>query len=103
MISISVNVADMRMETEGHAGFAPIGEDIVCAGVTTLLYTLQHNLSLLLYPDEYTADMREGHAYIEAHPPDQLREACRNIFMVIANGLFLMESNYGQYIQIEGE
>lgn len=103
MITVKVNVADMRLELEGHAEFAPMGEDMVCAAVSTLVYTLQHNLMLMLYPEDYTADIAEGHVYIEAHPPDQLREACRNIFMVIVNGLFLVEANFNQCIQIEGE
>ncbi len=30
----------LTLTVRGHAGYAPIGEDIVCAGVSTLVYTL---------------------------------------------------------------
>ena len=29
----------MRLEAAGHAGYAPAGQDIVCAGVTVMLLT----------------------------------------------------------------
>ena len=29
-----------RMEASGHAGYAPAGQDIVCAGASTLMQTL---------------------------------------------------------------
>ena len=30
----------MRLEAAGHAGYAPAGQDIVCAGVSTLMQAL---------------------------------------------------------------
>ena len=29
-----------RLEASGHAGYAPAGQDIVCAGASTLMQTL---------------------------------------------------------------
>ena len=103
MIQIRMDVEGMRLEIEGHAGYAPIGQDIVCAAVSTLTYTLAQNLALMLCADEYTADLENGHAYIEARPPETLAELCRGIFMTIANGYAMLEAQYGQYIQFEGE
>ena len=40
MISICYDSSVPMMRAEGHAGFAPFGEDIVCAGVSALLETL---------------------------------------------------------------
>ena len=30
----------LRLEASGHAGYAPAGQDIVCAGASTLMQTL---------------------------------------------------------------
>ena len=30
----------LRLEAAGHAGYAPAGQDIVCAGASTLMQTL---------------------------------------------------------------
>ena len=38
----------MRLEAVGHAGYAPAGQDIVCAGVSTLMQAL---VSLLAGPE----------------------------------------------------
>ena len=42
----------MRLEAAGHAGYAPAGQDIVCAGVSTLMQAL---VSLLAGEETPTA------------------------------------------------
>ena len=37
---IEVRIRPERMEISGHAGYAELGKDIVCAGVTALMQTL---------------------------------------------------------------
>ena len=102
MILIRMDVDAMLLEVDGHALAAPEGQDIVCAAASTLVYTLAHNLMLALKDDEYSLILTEGHAYIEAHPSDAQEEYIHHIFMTIANGLCLLESQYGQYIHFEG-
>ena len=103
MTQIRIDVEGMRLEIDGHAGYAPAGQDIVCAAVSTLTYTLVQNLALMLCADEYTADLEDGHARITACPPEASAELCRCIFMTIANGYAMLAAQYGQYIQFEGE
>lgn len=103
MISIRIDVEGMRLQIEGHAGYAPEGQDIICAGVSTLAYTLAQNLALTLDHSDYTAELDKGRAYIEARPPETSAEQCRGIFMTIANGLNMLAAQYDQYIQFEGE
>lgn len=103
MTSIRVDVDGMRLEIIGHAGYATKGQDIVCAAVSTLTYTLAQNLALMLCMDEYSAQFNEGYAYIEANPPETSAEQCRGIFMTIANGYAMLAAQYGQYIQFEGD
>ena len=40
----------MRLEAAGHAGYAPAGQDIVCAGVSTLMQALVSLLAMALGP-----------------------------------------------------
>lgn len=101
MISIRIDVDYMRLEINGHSGFGDEGRDIVCAGVSTLVYTLAQNLRMMLDEDEYEADIDTGHAYIEATPPSILAERCRDFFMFTANGFALLEAEYGQYVQMD--
>ena len=39
-----------RLEASGHAGYAPAGQDIVCAGASTLMQTLRDDDVLLVPP-----------------------------------------------------
>ena len=40
MIEIVYDRMRLRLTADGHAGFAEAGQDIVCAAVTILVYTL---------------------------------------------------------------
>lgn len=43
---IKVSVDENEISVSGHAGYAPTGSDIVCAGVTTLVQTLISSFEL---------------------------------------------------------
>jgi uncharacterized protein YsxB (DUF464 family) len=53
-----------RITIEGHAGYAPHGQDIVCAAVSTLVQAFYLSVKELTQ-DEITADMAAGKAVIE--------------------------------------
>ena len=101
MIRIHADVERMQLRVRGHAGYAPEGQDIVCAAVSALVYTLAQNLALTLCDEDYTAQLEDGDAYIEARPPAELADGCQRIFMVIVNGLNLLANQYGQYVWLE--
>lgn len=54
---IQIDVDSSQIVVEGHAGFAPPGQDIVCAGVSALTQTLIKALNVL--------DPKESAFYIE--------------------------------------
>lgn len=101
MLTVRIDAYNMRLDMEGHAGYAPIGQDIVCAAASTLAYTLAQNLALTLYDDEYEVNMDYGKARIYAFPPASLADRCRDIFMTIANGFVLLAAEYSQYIELK--
>lgn len=65
---IQAKITPSGVEVSGHAGYAPAGQDIVCAGVSTLVYTLA--LALDAHGQLQTAEMREGYTLIVANVTD---------------------------------
>lgn len=100
MTQIKIDVDGTRLEIQGHAGYAAIGQDIVCAAVSILTYTLAQNLRMLLDADEYSARIEDGCAQIYAYPRAEHAELCKDIYMVIANGYCLLAEEYGQYVTL---
>ena len=71
--------------------------------MSALVYTLAQNLALTLCDEDYSAQLEDGDAYIEARPPAELAVSCQRIFMVIVNGLNLLANQYDQYVWFEAE
>ena len=42
----TVTIENNRLSVVGHAGYGKVGYDIVCAGISTLVFTLEQNLKL---------------------------------------------------------
>lgn len=54
MIEVKYDIDRLRLSVNGHAGYAPNGSDIVCAGVSTLIYTLINSCDCDVYKDTIT-------------------------------------------------
>lgn len=61
---IEVKRTDSGITVKGHAGYAPHGQDVVCAAVSTLVQTLFVSVKELT-ADEIKADMAAGNAVIQ--------------------------------------
>lgn len=81
------------VECKGHAGFAEAGNDIVCAGISTLVQTLVAYLPEVT--DTFNARIDKGDVFITAKGRDAF--ICYKMMM---EGLRLMESGFPQYLQI---
>lgn len=87
-----------RLEITGHAGFAPRGEDLVCAAVSALVYGLagfarQLEKDGLALPSE-KSDIRPGQAVICLYPKAQARERSDGAFALAAEILALLGENF---------
>lgn len=51
MIEAVYDLKAQRLTVKGHAGYAEKGKDIVCAGVSTLVYMLIHSCDCEVYGD----------------------------------------------------
>ena len=89
-----------HLRIEGHAGSAPKGEDLVCAGVSALGFTL------LLAAGEYYADIvtDEDSGLMEVTlKPQNVEESayCFVVMNTIADGLELLAGQFPEFVSYE--
>lgn len=93
-IEVNINDDDWTMLCQGHAGFASLGNDIVCAAISTLTQTL---LNHLLDKDiECDYHIENGYLWIRSKGAESIK-----VLDVIMTGLRLVEVSYPQYLKIE--
>lgn len=89
---------------EGHSGFDEYGKDIVCAGVSTLVFTLVNSIH-----DEESAGrlkllrdiVRDGYVCLEIEPFDFAKERICAVADTCVNGLLMLAEHYPEYIKFE--
>lgn len=88
---------------KGHSGFAQQGEDIVCAGVSAVAYTVVGALAELAGINSYT----EKDGYMKCRIPvgveENLKPCIRIILETLVIGLKQIENEYREYVVIEEE
>lgn len=105
-----------RMEIRGHAGAAPAGQDLVCAGISTLAFAL---INAAMSCEEYGGHvMVQGDSSkkadtfgadaplirVECCPEEGAEDRCREMFRTIWCGLQTLEENYPEYLVLtEGD
>ncbi len=93
---ISISVFDDTIKIRGHAGYAPQGQDIVCAGVTALTQTLVESLETLT-GNEIKYDMSPGRVDIEIKDPDEDAQLLMDSFV----GVEMIADEFPEYIRVE--
>jgi len=92
------------MEAQGHAMTAPKGEDLICAGVTALVYTLAQSLQFLYEQDRLKerpkVQICEGYANIKAMPKKIAEGEVLMAFWVLQSGFYVLEHNYPKSISL---
>ena len=89
---------------EGHSGFGASGEDIVCAGISTISYTL---LNTLL--DEESAGniklirniVRDGYMCLEIECAQYAEQRLKGIIDTCIKGFFMLEESYPAYVSVK--
>ena len=91
-----------RLRINGHSGAARCGEDVVCASMTILGFTL---LAAALERDEYNLlyDIDEKTASMEfiCSPEEGAKDACRYLFDIIATGCEIVAGNEPDFVTFE--
>lgn len=85
---------------EGHAEYGELGKDIVCAGVSTLAYTLLASLESIPITPKFVR-MEKGNMDLELHVyPHPIRNHIDTIFNTVLIGLKQIESKYPENVKI---
>ena len=108
MIRIKTESEDgrYRIELEGHAGYAEEGRDIVCAGISTLYYTL---LNRMIDVQEQTLSANVSYngvpemekSYIEIEYEDYIKPEIRIIWDTMMLGFRMMAEQYSRWIKMK--
>lgn len=94
MTRVIFDRAGPELRCEGHAGAAPLGQDLVCAAESILLYTLLDYVGqreALMHPQVW---LSPGRARILCRPEKGQRRRCRELMEAIFRGFELLEQAY---------
>lgn len=83
----------------GHAGSAPIGEDLICAAASTLITALAETMAK--HQDKlsgYSVKLESGDAHVKVTPTEEFKETCDGAFEMALSGFELLSSLYPAYI-----
>lgn len=101
MVVIDYNRQFPRVTVKGHAGTAPAGQDLVCAAVSTLTYTLAENVAQLHRLGKVAEPeirLENGDAEISCVPSGAYKNIVRAFFEAVCIGFALLEEKYPDVI-----
>lgn len=91
---IRVKAGERRITVSGHAGYAPAGQDIVCAAVSALTYALAGYLEET--GQAARSDIRRGYADIEG------AKGCGAAFALVRCGMEQLAAAYPDCVEMTG-
>lgn len=103
MIRVSIDPQAMMFRLDGHAGYAPEGQDIVCAGASMLAAALFEYVLCKADDDDLGAcELQPGHAELDviSASPDVMLE-CRCAFHMAAMGFSLLAARYPEHVIVD--
>jgi uncharacterized protein YsxB (DUF464 family) len=94
---IDVTVSDGKITATGHSGYAPPGQDIVCAGVSVLVQNLVNSIEELT-EDKISYDIKPGMAdiYIGGNPSEKTKTLIDSFFI----GCAAIADAYPEHVKI---
>lgn len=96
MIEITIDKTNKIVDIRGHAGFAEAGKDVVCSAISTLFFTLIHNLQNNC--GKFKFDYGTSGAYIKLvkHDTDSV-----GAFRTVCSGFELVAHEYPDNVKIK--
>ena len=92
------------LDVTGHSGRAKHGEDIICAGASTLAYTVAQTMRFMyedgLLKKAPVFDMHSGDAHIEAEPIAEFHNEALHTFYVAQVGFNLLAHNFPKNVTL---
>lgn len=100
MITVIYDDKFLALSVDGHAGYAPKGQDIICSSVSILTLTLatyvKKSEEML---EDVTLELEDGSSYIQITPKKDYHEGCKAVFDAICEGYKLLAKNEPKYVE----
>lgn len=96
MLEIRLDTRKFELTASGHAGYAPVGQDIVCAGASMLMATLGRALGGV---NGYRYEDDGSRLYISCMPSLGQIERVKHVFDIIDCGLGLLCNSYPNHVR----
>jgi uncharacterized protein YsxB (DUF464 family) len=93
---IVITQSNSCITIEGHAGYAPHGQDIVCAGISTLVQTLVQSLEDLC-ADEISYHLKSGWVEIKHGDLSAKAQVLVNSFFI---GVYMIAERYPDHVKV---
>lgn len=95
----------LHMRAQGHAGAGPKGQDLVCAGVSTLAETLARAVERLYFQGMLRrcprVELYEGNAEIIAQPKEPFQKEVALVFWTVQNGIAELAASFPENVTLE--
>lgn len=101
MIRTVYDRVGLRLRIQGHAGAGEYGQDIVCAGASILMLTLEERMGELAGENRVSIRKGPGLAEISCCPARAQELRCRDLFETIFLGYQLLENMYPENVCCE--
>ena len=102
MIIARMSWPRLRLEVKGHAQYGTAGNDIVCAGASTLVYALAEALRVAEERGRTEADIedKDGKIVIWAEPSIYNLGEIKAYFKMFVNGMKMLQEEYPQHVKM---
>ena len=102
MIDITFTPKTFTLDITGHAEHGKKGEDIVCAAISTLFYTLGEALyeSREMMAEDIVFSDEDGNGHLSCKPKAEYEANISLIYWTILNGFELVSKNYKKNVKL---
>ncbi len=91
-----------EIEIEGHAGYAPSGQDLVCAGISAVTIGMANAIHQLFGVDPVRRMGKSG--FLHFHLPEGITADVEGKIHLLLEAMLLslrsLEDSYGKYIRV---
>lgn len=101
MVVIEYKPEEHELTVDGHAEYAKAGEDIVCAAISILVYTLGGCLSEEYLKEPLEMQLDKGHSRIKCVPKEEYLGNVDLIFATIITGFQLLAHVYKENVTLK--
>lgn len=95
---VSIRFEGMSMEAKGHAGYAPMGADVVCAGMSTLFMTAAEMIRDMerrgMLAKKPMIRLEPGNVALTMEPWEDTQERAQAIWDYLETGCAIMAESY---------